>query len=129
MISLLSDRVAVRYFPDPDKIGSIIVPDMAKERADQGIVKYIGSKVKEVKVGDYVIFSGYTGTAVHISEEDSLIILPEDQIKAIVHPPATQISGLYHLDPNGEVIEATYESAFNIIWQQFNELPRLVNKR
>lgn len=61
--------------------GGIIIPDAAKGRCSQGIVKYLGKNVKELQVGDYVIFSGYNGDL--IAFEDELVItMPEDFVQA-----------------------------------------------
>lgn len=95
MIRVIRDLVAVEFRHDRDKIGSIYVPDMAKERSDQGIVKYIGPKAEFVLPGDYVLFSAYDGTNVHIEGEEGLIILPESKIVAILHPPEFPINNLY----------------------------------
>lgn len=61
--------------------GGIIIPDAAKGRCAQGIVKYLGPNVKDLQVGDYVIFSGYNGDL--IAFEDELVItMPEDFVQA-----------------------------------------------
>lgn len=128
MLTLPKDKVAVAYIGDPDKSkGGIYIPDVAKERADQGVVKYIGSEVKDIKVGDYVVFSGWTGTVLHIEGEGGLIILPEDQIECKLHPDATPIAGLYHMSRDGGFFPATYESTLDLIREQFWELPRRLN--
>ncbi len=127
MISLPQNKVAVRYIQDPDMIGSLYIPQDSKERSDQGIVKYIGKDCHWVKPGDYVIFGGYTGTVAHIEGENGLIILPEDQIVAILHPPATTIYGLFHVDKDGIPFPATYESAIELIREAYDELPRFAN--
>lgn len=64
-----------------DKIagGLLYMPQQARERCTTGIVKYIGSAVTEVAIGDFVSFSGYSGTLARIAGE-LLIILPEDKI-------------------------------------------------
>ncbi len=81
MLTLPKDKVAVAYIGDPERTKSgIYIPDVAKERADQGVVKYIGPDVRSVKVGDYVVFSGWTGTVLHIEGEGGLIILPESHL-------------------------------------------------
>src|SRR5678810_1211728 len=75
MMKLVKDRVAVTPIFDADTSpGGIIIPDIAKERCDQGIVKYIGPNVKDIKIGMYVLFSGYTGTLVHIAGEGSVTV-------------------------------------------------------
>ena len=72
----------------------IKIPDAYKERADQGIVKAIGPKVVDVMVGDYVIFSGYTGTTIR---EGGIVylIIPEDFVVARVAPDDIEAAGLY----------------------------------
>lgn len=123
MLSLQTNRVAVIPMFDPDKYGSIWVPEQAKERVDQGIVKYIGPKVELVKVGDHVIFSGYTGTLFELPDEGSLlIILPEDFITARFddHSPF-DVGGLYFKDTEGNYFTATYEQAMVLIAKSMNE--------
>src|SRR5881394_1005790 len=97
MIKLTKNKVAITPIFDPDTSpGGIIIPDIAKERCDQGIVKYIGPKVETIKIGMYVLFSGYSGTLVHVDGEGSLILLPEEFIVAELPEPANvDIPGLY----------------------------------
>jgi co-chaperonin GroES (HSP10) len=82
MISVQLNRVAVVPLENPDKIGSLWIPEIAKERLNQGFVKYIGPDVVDSKVGDYVLFSGYSGQVVSVENEGKLIVLPEDFIVA-----------------------------------------------
>lgn len=125
MIRLLGDKIAVAPISDPNtsegkpsysaeeiavmkargdwdesflnRSGSLIIPDEAKERADQGIVKYVGPRVKHVKIGDYVLFSGYTGTVVQFAKDadGALIIFREPFVTAILDNPDTDVIGLY----------------------------------
>lgn len=103
MIKLTENKIAVQAVPDPDKTpGGIIIPDEAKERSDQGIVKYIGPKVKDIKVGDYVLFSAYTGTTIQLPDDDGvLIVFREPFVMAIIGDDKkggfdeTEIPGLY----------------------------------
>lgn len=99
-MKLVEDRVAIAPIENPDKIGHIIIPDQAKDRLNQGFVKYRGPKVKEVKIGDYVFFSGYTGTLTYIEGEGKFIIMPEKFIIATMVWPfkGTDIPGLYFRD-------------------------------
>jgi len=109
---------------DPDMYGHIIVPEMAKERCDQGIVKYHGPDVKTVKIGDHVIFSGYTGSTVEIEGEGSLLIfLPEDACEAVLEEPNTDVPGLYFKAIDGTYFTATYEQALTLITRALNESP------
>lgn len=101
MIKLTLDKVAVTPINDPDvSKGGIIIPDIAKERCDQGIVKYTGPDCKSTKVGMYVLFSGYTGSLVHVEGEGRIIIMPEDFIVAELCEPANvDIPGLHFRSP------------------------------
>jgi len=96
MIHLTSNKVAITPILDPDKTpGGLYIPDIAKERADQGIVKYIGPRVKDIKIGDYVLFGGYDGTTVRLEGEGTFILIREPFIKCILDRPDTDINGLY----------------------------------
>jgi co-chaperonin GroES (HSP10) len=140
MIRIGRDKVAVIPMHDPDMIGHIIVPDIAKERVDQGIIKYVGENVgPDFKIGMHVLFSGYSGTLVNIEDEGSLIILHKDFITAeLPEPPTTQIPGLYfrssHPSPNPNkahtvhnYFPATYETALALIAEAFRDTERFRN--
>lgn len=110
MIKLVQDKVAIQAIPDADKSpGGIIIPDIAKERCDQGIIKYIGPKVKHLKVGDYVVFGGYDGTTVSLDGEGTLIIMREVFIRMVLEPPDTAVKGLYFKT------KFDYKFVFNLI--------------
>lgn len=97
MISLTEDKVAISPLRDPEKTpGGIIIPDVARERCDQGIIKYIGPKVKDIKPGDYVLFGGYDGTLIQLEDEGTLIIMRAPFIKCIIEVGVDpSVSGLY----------------------------------
>jgi co-chaperonin GroES (HSP10) len=102
MIRLPRGRVAVTSIPDPDiSKGGIIIPNEARERDDQGFIKYLGEDCEDFEVGEYVLFSGYTGTLVHLEDEGSLIIMHKDFIIAKIEDPGTQVPGLYYRDKKG----------------------------
>lgn len=83
MIKLYGDKVGIIPIFDPEKSkGGIIIPDEAKERCKQGIVKYVGPLVTRVGIGAYVLFGGYTGQLFQLEGEGKLIIMPEDFILA-----------------------------------------------
>lgn len=80
------------------------IPKSAKERVDQGIVKYVADDVDEVSVGEYVIFSGYSGQDVFIGsdgtdESEALIILNVDFVIATINIPDVVINDLWHKSP------------------------------
>lgn len=84
-IEVLEDKLAIIPLADPDMIGSIYIPDKAKQRIDQGIVKYKGPKVKEVFVGAHVLFSGYSGDKIAVEDEGELYIMQEEDIICILN--------------------------------------------
>lgn len=118
-IRLLSKRIAIHPLADPETTpsGRIIIPAIAKERVDQGVVKYVADDVEEVKVGDYVIFSGYSGQNVFIGsdgsdESESLIIMHEDAVIAIINVP-DEVTNLYLKSPVN--LSVLYDTILNII--------------
>lgn len=83
-LKLLGEDVAVIPLEDPSRRPSgLWVPDEAKQRIDQGIVKYRGPLSIDVRVGDHVMFSGYSGTKITVEGEGVLIVVPERHIHAI----------------------------------------------
>ncbi len=80
----LKDRVVVSYSEEIEKTsGGIYVPDSAKEKPQQGKVEAVGPEVKELKVGNVVLFDKYSGSKVMVDDKEQLIIKEED-ILAIV---------------------------------------------
>lgn len=131
MIELTQDKCAIDPIWDSDfsPSGLLIIPEEAKDRCDQGIVKYIGPDVKTLKVGDYVLFSGYTGVNIRLEGEGVLIIMREDFVEAIVHPPETDIPGLFFLDQSGEYWPATHEMATTLIARKYSDIRQIQTKK
>lgn len=84
-IKPLKDRVVVKYSSEElEKTpGGIYVPDVAKEKPQKGTVIEVGSEVKEVKVGDTVLFDKYSGSKIKVDDVEYLII-KEEEILGIV---------------------------------------------
>lgn len=117
---------AVPLFDSLQTAGGIWIPEQARERCDQGIVKYIGKDVKEVSEGDHILFSGYSGTLLDLEGEGTLIILPERYVVAKIAYDGTEvanvdISGLYFRDTEGHYWPATYEMASRLIAKSLEE--------
>jgi chaperonin GroES len=84
----LHDRVLIKRLEEQDeKHGSIIIPDSAKEKPQEGKVIAVGTgRVTEdgktlplaVKAGDRVLFGKYSGSEVKIDGEELLIMKEED---------------------------------------------------
>jgi chaperonin GroES len=89
----LHDRLIVKRLEAEQKTkGGIIIPDSAKEKPQEGEVLAVGNgkllddgkKVPlDVRVGDRVLFSKYSGTDIKIDGEEYLI-LKEDDIQAVM---------------------------------------------
>lgn len=90
-IRLTGRDIAVVPIEDPDRTeGGLWVPDQAKQRIDQGIIKYLGPDCQiGLRRGDHVIFGGYTGQKLSISDPETdthelLYLLPETSVAAVV---------------------------------------------
>jgi len=84
----LHDRVLVERVEQETKTASgIIIPDTAKEKPMQGVIKAVGSGNRDetgklvaldVKAGDSVLFGKYSGTEVKIDGTEYLIMRESD---------------------------------------------------
>ena len=88
----LDDRVLVEPIEEEEKVGSLIIPDTAKEKPMMGIVKAIGNdfdlegkkSLKDLmKVGDKVLFGKYAGQEFKIGGKKHLIIKREDLLAIV----------------------------------------------
>ena len=89
----LGDRVLVEPVEEKEvKKGGIIIPDTAKEKPTEGIIRALGTgktddegkKIPfEVKVGDRVLVSKYGGTEIKLDGKEYKI-LNSDDILAII---------------------------------------------
>lgn len=71
----LGKRVLVERTQVEEKTASgIILVDSAKEKPNTAIVKAIGSEVKELKVGDTIVFEQYRGTEFTLNGQDYLVL-------------------------------------------------------
>ncbi|MBV8354412.1 MAG: co-chaperone GroES [Candidatus Eremiobacteraeota bacterium] len=84
----LGDRVVVEHVEQAEKTaGGVFLPDTAKEKPQEGKVLAVGSgrildngtKVPmEVKVGDRILYSKYSGSEVKIDGKEFLVISEKD---------------------------------------------------
>ena len=84
----LHDRILVKRVAERDeKHGSIIIPDSAKEKPQEGRVIAVGTgKVTEagkkipldVKAGDRILFGKYSGSEVKLDGQEYLTMREED---------------------------------------------------
>jgi len=89
----LGDRVLVEPVEEKEtKKGGIIIPDSAKEKPTEGIVRALGTgktddngkKVPfEVKVGDRVLISKYGGTEIKLDNKDYKLLNSDDLLAVV----------------------------------------------
>ena len=98
MIKPLHDRVLIRRIePEEEEVrGSIVIPDTAKEKPQEGEVVAVGEgKVLDsgtrvemsVKPGDRILFGKYAGSEVKIDDVEYLI-MREDEVLGILEGKA-----------------------------------------
>jgi chaperonin GroES len=89
----LYDRILLTRVEEESKTaGGLFIPDTAKEKPMQGLVVAVGNgklqddgsvRKLEVKAGDKVLFSKYSGNEIKIDGTEHLI-LKEDDILAVL---------------------------------------------
>lgn len=94
----LGDRVVVEHVDQQDKSsGGVFLPDTAKEKPQEGIVRAVGTgRVNDdgktlpmsVKVGDRVIYSKYSGSEVKVDGTEYLIVAEKDVLAIVDKVPA-----------------------------------------
>lgn len=90
----LHDRVVVRRKEEEKTTaGGIVLPGSAKEKPNQGEVLAVGSgrvldngdvRAVDLKVGDVVVFGKYAGSDTIEVDGEELVILSENDIKAVI---------------------------------------------
>jgi len=88
MIKPLGERVVIEVSEGDVKTASgIVLPDTAKEKPQEGTVVAVGTgklldngtrSEMEVKEGDKVLFSKYSGTEVKVEGKDYLVVRESD---------------------------------------------------
>jgi chaperonin GroES len=89
----LHDRVLIKRLDEESKTsGGLFIPDTAKEKPIQGKVIAVGSGKRDkdgkvvaldVKAGDKVLSSKYSGTEVKIDGDEHLIMREEDLLAVL----------------------------------------------
>lgn len=83
----LEDRVILQHQKAEEKTQSgIILPDSAKEKPQEAVVIAVGpgSETKmQVKEGDKVIYSEYSGTEVKLGDEEYIVVSQKDIIAVV----------------------------------------------
>ncbi len=88
----LHDRIIVQRVEESTQAGSIIIPDSAKEKPQQGKViaagngRYTdeGARVPlDVKAGDTILFGKYSGQEIKFDGQEYLVMREEDVLAAL----------------------------------------------
>lgn len=89
----LQDRILVKRVESEERTsGGIIIPDNAKEKPMEGEVVAVGNGKKledgslakpDVKVGDKVLFSKYSGSEVKIDGIEHLVMREDDLLGVV----------------------------------------------
>lgn len=86
-IKPMDDRVLIEQISeDEQKVGSIIIPDTAKEKPRMGKVVAVGTDedLKEhIKEGDTILYSKYSGDEIKLDNKEYLIIQRSDILAVI----------------------------------------------
>ena len=89
----MGDRVVIESVEQaPTSAGGVILPDTAKEKPQEGIILAVGPGRKtdkgetikmDLKAGDRVIYSKYSGSEIKIEGKDYLIISEKDVLATV----------------------------------------------
>lgn len=85
------DKIVVRRFAPSESIGSVIIPDVAREKPQMGQVIAVAPALNpdgslrpsQCKPNDVIVFNKYSGIEVEFNEEKALIIREGDIIAII----------------------------------------------
>jgi chaperonin GroES len=92
-IKPLGDRVVIEAVEQQQSVGGVILPDTAKEKPQEGIILAVGPGRKtdkgdvikmDLKVGDRVIYSKYSGSEIKIEGKEYLIISEKDVLATVI---------------------------------------------
>ena len=92
-IKPMGDRVVIEAVEQQQSVGGVILPDTAKEKPQEGVIIAVGPGRKtdkgevikiDLKTGDRVIYSKYSGSEIKLEGKEYLIISEKD-VLAIVN--------------------------------------------
>lgn len=92
-IKPLGNRVLIQRSKAQATKGGILLPDSAQEKPKEGTIIAVGpgkvddqgnKEPMQLKIGDRVLFSSYSGTEVK-GDEDEMLILSEDDVLGVLN--------------------------------------------
>jgi chaperonin GroES len=75
--------VAQQEVPQTKTASGLYLPENAQEKPKFAKVLAVGKDVKQVKVGDRIIYKNYSTTEVKLDREDYILVKEEDVIATI----------------------------------------------
>ncbi len=83
-IKPLADRVvAVREKAQAKTASGLYLPDNAKEKPVVAKIEAIGPDVKQLKIGDKIIYKEYSTTELKVDDSEYLIVKEEDVLATL----------------------------------------------
>lgn len=81
----LGDRLVIKQAVAEETTKSgIVLPGQTKEKPQEATIVAVGSGVKEdLKVGDTIIYSKYSGNNVKVDDEEYIIVKEEDVLAVL----------------------------------------------
>lgn len=83
-IQPLGDNVVAVSEEATNKTASgLYLPESAKEKPQTAKIQAVGKEVKELKVGDKIIYKSYSTTDVKVGDTDYIIVKEEDVLATV----------------------------------------------
>lgn len=80
----LGERILVKSVEESNTTASgIIIPDNAKEKPNRAEVLAIGSEVKDVNIGNTVVYGKYAGTQLALEGQEYIVLELSDVLGVI----------------------------------------------
>ena len=75
--------VAVAEEAETKTASGILLPEAAKEKPAYARVEAVGKAVKEIRVGDRIIYKNYSSTDIKVGSETYIVVKEEDIIATV----------------------------------------------
>ncbi|MEA1920627.1 MAG: co-chaperone GroES [Campylobacterota bacterium] len=81
----LGERLLIERVEEPTTTASgIIIPDNAKEKPSRGKVIAVSEEIKNIEIGNVVVFGKYSGSEFVVDGKDYLILELKDALGVIL---------------------------------------------
>jgi chaperonin GroES len=75
--------VAISEEPETKTASGLYLPDKAAEKPKVAKVKAVGKDVKQVKIGDRIVYKSYSTTEIKVDNEEYILVKEEDILATI----------------------------------------------